>query len=96
MKMILVLIAIGFAAIIVRLVAGEDSAWIARRRVGLLLCRVGGHRRSGSAVRKVEGAYLSRCRRCGTPLRKDGREGEWEVDAARLDPRRAEAAVDHA
>jgi hypothetical protein len=50
------------------------------RRLRLLLCRLIGHRRSarGAFVDPVERRWHSRCRRCGTPMRKHGLHG-WEV-----------------
>jgi len=40
------------------------------------MCRIFGHRRSGSRVHRVDGVWLSRCKRCGTELLRI-RHSKW-------------------
>jgi len=41
-----------------------------------IMCRIFGHRRSGSRVHRVDGVWRSRCKRCGAELLRI-RHSKW-------------------
>jgi len=46
-----------------------------------LLCKLGYHRRSRNRVRRDDEGWISRCRRCHRPMRRDP-DGKWKIDFA--------------
>jgi len=48
--------------------------------ISLIMCRIFGHRRSGSRVHRVDGVWHSRCKRCGAELLRI-RHSKWRVVA---------------
>jgi hypothetical protein len=46
---------------------------------GRMLCAMGSHKRSRGRARRQGASWVSRCRRCGVPMRRTD-SGDWEVD----------------
>lgn len=50
-----------------------------KRIIGLARCLRGKHERDQDKIRRADEAFVSRCRYCGTKLRRRGKR-DWVVD----------------
>ena len=58
-----------------------------------LLCLLGWHRRSRGRARRDGLQWISRCRRCNAPMRRN-HKGKWRLDRTALDEAEPESFSD--
>ena len=79
MVKLLIVLAVAPAALIYKILSGSRLRDAVMRTVAPLLYRFAAHRRLRRHMRRVGDVNTSRCRSCGAPMEKHGRDGEWEL-----------------